>query len=121
MEIETIPLPIIDGEKLFKVNRFLVGPHSFNPRKEYFLCVSSIVLETKQKLDKIYTLYCDAIDITVYNPDQIITRFSQSGLANSKTQEWYKIDKESLDHISLKISPAIEGRCAITLLLKKNG
>ena len=120
MSILTIPLEISSGQELINGKLFNLGIR-FERDERYEICVSTIscVFDKHNEKDHIYTLYCDALDQTSFNPSGIILRFSKSTVYIKR--EWYILDSYDLVNISLKLLGEGITSTAITLQLRKHG
>ena len=111
-----IPLPVrnYNKEEVFELNLEL------DHFRKYKIAVLSIIFDdTKNHSASIGTLYCNAIDSTINNPDLILPRFMRSG--SIQILEWYKMDLYNLRFIRLRILGLNAVPLAVTIGIDKYG
>ena len=118
MSIITIPLEISKGVDLERGKVFDLGIKLMRDHR-YEICVSNINCTYESQEDKIYTLLCDVIDQTTYNPSGIIMRFSPS--PTNIVKNWYILDSYDLEKLRLTLVGRGVASIAVTLQLKKYG
>ena len=118
MSIITIPLEISKGIDLEKGKVFDLGIKLARDDR-YEICISNIHCTYENNTDTIYTLLCNVIDQTTYNPSGVIMRFTQSPV--NIVKNWYILDSYDLEKLRLTLVGKGVTSIAVTLQLRKYG
>jgi hypothetical protein len=103
------------GNEIFRIDLQL------DWNKNYEVCASSLHFDSRQGNfhgGAIGSLHLDCVDMTIINPDQVITRICKT-TTGIQTREWYKLDKRDLKYISLKLTGVELQSLSVTLQLRE--
>ena len=120
MQTEIINLPEVRALELFYGKEFFIGK-KLEDNRNYYIGLTKIlyIADKSDEQLEIINIHCDALDITPVNPTQIMDRFTLKNRSILNYQ-MHKIDRYTLDYITIKLSTQLRGHIALTICISSD-